>query len=395
MTKEKLKELQRLCIAKTEKNIERMGSELKGYRACEDGQFFRDLNASSGLQQSLSIGHIFVWIPSFFSGMGVMSYELTKNQKYLKWLYQFYKEYYNKVFETPLETMHDLGFIYSPYAVALYRLTGDTNMKKIGVKAAEELAKRFSPKGNYIRAWGRVDDVVPDYIDDELAQDHFFTKSKGLAIVDCMMNLPLLFWASGVTANPYFKRIACAHADMTLKYFIREDDSVAHAFRFDESTGEPLGITNFCGYSDDSFWSRGATWAMYGFVIAYKYTGDKRYLDASIRVSKAYIKELEEHMVPKGDFRIPQDEENLYDASAAAISACAFIELANYDKETQWLDYADKILETLSTEVFINNDIECPGIIKQTCGRNVYWICADYFFMEAIGKRLGNSVDGW
>lgn len=399
----KLKQLKDQLIKQTKSNMERMGDTLREYHGTDDGQYFKELEGDVSGKASLPVDHIFVWTPSFFTGMACLAYEATEDSAYLKWLNQFYDVYHKKVFDTPMDTMHDLGFMYSPYSVALYKLTGDLNMRRISLKAADELARRFYPKGNYIRAWGRVDEKIPAYVDEELAGNHFFTESKGLAIVDCMMNIPLLYWAAEETGIPYYANIANAHADMTLKHFIREDDSVVHAFRFDEGTGEPAGITNYCGYSDDSYWARGTTWAIYGFITAYQHTKDERYLEVSIRLAKAYLKELDETMVPVWDFRLPEDKtdnagrnaELNTDTSAAAVSACAFIELAKYDDETDWLLHADHIIESLMSEKYMNYDIECPGLLRGSNGVDQYWICGDYYFMEAVMKRLGETVGYW
>lgn len=395
MDNQRLLELYQLCINKTNTNIKKMGNNLREFSGREDGEYFKELEEGSDLKSSLTMNHLFVWTPSFYTGMACLAYEETKDENYLKWLNQFYNVYADKVFRTPMDTMHDLGFLYTPYAVALYKLTGDINMKKVGIKAAEELAKRYYPKGNYIRAWGRVDGKIPEYVDAELSKDHFFTESKGLAIVDCMMNLPLLYWASEATGSPYFSNIANAHADMTMDRFIREDNTVAHAFRFDEATGEPIGITNYCGYSDDSYWARGASWAIYGFVTVYSHTKDPKYLETSIRLANRYLEEVEEEVIPVWDFRLPESEEQRLDTSAASVCACAFIELAKYDKDPKWLKWADKIIEELATDRCLNTDIELPGIIKASNGRSVYWICGDYYFMEAISKRLGKTIGYW
>ena len=226
-------------ITKIENNMEKIGSDLREFKSSIDGNYL------ANREEAIKIGHIFNWTQSFFVGMALWSYLDTKNKKFLEWAESFKDSYKRKVFDTPLETMHDVGFLYSPFAVMLYNITGDEEYKEIGIKAADVLAMRYEPKGGYIRAWGRMDYKTPEYVDSGLAKDHFFTESKGLAIIDCMMNLPLLFWASEVTGHPFYKRIAMMHADTTMKYFIRDDYSVKHAFRFSESTGEPLGETNY------------------------------------------------------------------------------------------------------------------------------------------------------
>ncbi|GKX28200.1 glucuronyl hydrolase [Vallitalea longa] len=395
MSKKSMEQLKKLCIDKTLNNMNGIKTNLREYSSCKEGNYFEELTNEKHKNISLDLSHIFVWTPSFFTGMACLAYNETNKPMYLKWLNCFYDKYYHKIFDTPMNTMHDLGFLYSPYSVALYKLTGDVNQKKVAIKAAEELAKRFMVKGNYIRAWGRLDDKIPEYVSEELSKNHFFTESKGLAIIDSMMNIPLLYWATEVTGNSYFADIANAHAHMTLKYFIRDDYSVYHAYRFDEKTGEPIGGTNYCGYSDESYWARGAAWAIYGFAIAYRYTHKAEYIEAANKLANEFIENIKETIVPIWDFRLPENEKPNKDTSAAAVAACGFIEIAKLTDNGKMLIWADRIIEKLSEQEYLNEDINCPGMLKQSNGRDVYWICGDYFYMEAIYKRLNDIEIFW
>jgi unsaturated chondroitin disaccharide hydrolase len=399
------------AIKKTENNIKEIGLDLREFVACHDGMYFKEPR-----EQYIKLSHIFNWTQSFFTGMAYWSYKITKDEKYLKWLYSFCDEYYKKVFETPFETMHDTGFLYTPYAVALYKLTGDPNMKKIGVKAADELAKRFVPNGGFIRAWGRMDDNIPKYVDSELAKNHFFTESKGLVIIDCMMNLPLLFWASEVTGNPYYKRIATMHADTTLKYFVREDNSVCHAYRFNEETGEPIGVENYCGYDKESHWARGTSWAIYGFAIAFAYTKKEEYLDTAVKLAKKFIALCEEDGMPVWDFRLPKDKPAMYcgkkqdwinwdigdaenrkynlDTSAAAITVCGIYEILKHNSDYKLSNAADKMLNTLA-EKYIDYSLDTNGLLKCQNGSMTYTSFGDYYFMEALSKKLYDYERIW
>lgn len=183
-------------IKKLKNNINKIGTDIREFPACSSGRYF-----DKPVEECIGLDHIFGWTQSFFTGMAYWGYIYSKDIKFIQWMNRLYPQYEKKIYKTPLETMHDLGFTYSLYAVALYKLTADDRMKQLGIKAADELAKRYIPNGGYIRAWGRMDNVVPDYVDIELAKDHFFIESKGLAIIDTMMNLPLLFWASEAWAS--------------------------------------------------------------------------------------------------------------------------------------------------------------------------------------------------
>ena len=238
-----------LCVRKTRVNIKRLADEPKTAALAEDGNYF------NWQENFYEIGN---WTSSFFTGMALLAWRETEDEYFLKQVLRLAPHYREKVFNRYVDTHHDLGFLYSLYSVALYKLTGDTEHREVGLRAAEVLAQRFNPKGNFIRAWGHMNT----------------TEQDNMAIIDCLMNLPLLYWATQETGDQKYHNIAVKHADMALKYFIRPDDSVNHAFRFDLKTGEPVGADNYCGYDKDSYWARGTTWAIYGFALSYGYTRD-------------------------------------------------------------------------------------------------------------------------
>lgn len=372
-------------LTKIEKNIDKIGTDLREYKACKDGNYLHNR------ETAIKLSHIFNWTQSFLVGISLWAYVDTNNEKYLDWAEQFKNQYREKVFETPGETMHDLGFLYSTYAVMLYNITGDEEYKKIGVKAATELAMRFIPNGRYIRAWGRMDGKIPDYVDPELAKNRFFADSEGLAIIDCMMNLPLLFWASKVTKKPFYARVAIMHADMTSEYFVREDFSVRHAYRFSEKLGIPLYEDNDCGYSVGSHWARGTSWAIYGYAIAYKYTQIDKYKDISMKLLEKFAEESK-WGIPVWDFRLPADSEKSIDTSAAAIVLCAILELENSAGVKKFESYKEVLRKKLKT--YVNYDENVMGILREQNGNHKYALYGDYFYIESLMKE-NSSIDVW
>lgn len=391
-------------IRKITNNTKKIGSNLREFSACNDGQYFKEPR-----EQFHAIGHIMNWTTAFFNGMALHAYEWSGDEELLKWNDQFFNEYNDKVFT--METMHDLGFLYSPYAVYIYNITGDEKYKSLAIKAADELAKRFNPFGNYISAWGRVDNCVSDYVSGEMLKDGFFQKGDGLAIVDCMMNLPLLFWASEATGNPFYKRVAICHAETTIKYFIRDDYSVVHACRFNPLTGEYMHEENYCGYSDGSYWARGTTWAIYGFAIAYRYTKKQEYLDLAIKLCEKFIENCEDDFVPIWDFRLPKDapasacgrnkpdwdvtkqENTKYnrDVSAAAICICAIKEISKHKKVEKMEKYAENALQSLINKYYVADE-NIPGILSQQNGQGSFTSFGDYYFVEALED---NEITIW
>lgn len=265
----------------------------------------------------------------------------------------------------------------------MYKLTGDMNMKELGVCAADCLAKRYVPQGHYIRAWNRMDGRVPKYVDEALANDHFFTESDGVMIVDCMMNLPLLFWASEETGHPFYKNVAVSHIDTAVKHLVREDASIAHAYRFYTETGKPMRMENYCGYSVDSYWARGTAWMIYGLAIAFKYTENETYLDLFEKITAKFIENCEEDGVPVWDFRIPEEADQKKDTSAAAIACCAVKLYGKYRKNESFEAYVKKTMASLTNQYF-DSSLATNGLLRESNGRDVYTSFGDYFFMEAL-----------
>ena len=210
---------------------------------------------------------------------------------------------------------HDVGFIWHISAGANYRLTGNRDSYLRNMFAANILAGRYNMKGGYIRAWNDESQI-------------------GYAIIDCMMNIPLLYWASKETGDDRYKHIAMSHADKTLKYHIREDGSVYHIMDYDPQTGEVNNTYGGQGYSNTSSWSRGQSWGVYGFTLSYIHTGEERYLNTAKKIANYFIAACCDDYLPKSDFRRPA-EPVLYDASAGLIAACGLIELSRVLDENE------------------------------------------------------------
>jgi unsaturated chondroitin disaccharide hydrolase len=313
--------------------------------------------------------------------MALLAWRDTEDEYFLNQVLRLAPHYREKVFTHHLDTHHDLGFLYSLYSVALYKLTGDKAHREVGLRAAEMLAQRFNPKENFIRAWGHLNTT-----------DH-----DNMAIIDCLMNLPLLYWATKESGNQKYHDIAVRHADMVLKYFVRPDDSVCHAFRFDLQTGQPIGPDNYCGYSKDSYWARGATWAIYGFALSYGYTQQKKYLEASVRLAKKFVSELDDQIVPVWDFRLPANEPRIRDASAAVVAVCGFQELAKHCvADSEIMKAKNALLDRIYHKDYLDYNDACPGVLKNAYGnKNAYSSWGDYFLMEALSQELAMGETFW
>lgn len=281
---------------------------------------------------------------------------------------------------------HDNGFKWLPTAVADYKLTGNKESKNRGLLAANNLAGRFNPAGSFIRAWN----------------DNGDGSTAGWAIIDCMMNLPLLYWAGEETNDPRFKHIAVAHGYTAMKYFIREDGSANHIVEFNPETGEFIRAMGGQGYKEGSSWTRGQAWALYGFTLSYIHTKNKDFLDTAKRVADYFISNIPDDGIIPVDFCQP--EEPAYeDSTAAAIAACGLLELKKYVDDAhkeKYYNSAIKLLITLEEKRCSFTDEKDNIVEKCTAAyhdkeHEFSIIYGDYYFIEAILKLTGKELFIW
>ena len=210
---------------------------------------------------------------------------------------------------------HDSGFKWLPTSGAHYRIDGDKASYNRLMLASDNLAGRFNTAGGFLRAWNDKRDG----------------SRAGWAIIDCMMNLPLLYWASDLTKDPRYGQIARIHAQTAMKYFIREDGSVNHIVEFHPATGEFLTSHGGQGYRQGSTWTRGQAWAIYGFVLSYLYTKEEGYLQSAEKTADYFRENIPDEGGIPVDFRQPPDC-TWEDSTAAAIAACGMLELSKIVK---------------------------------------------------------------
>jgi unsaturated chondroitin disaccharide hydrolase len=270
-------------------------------------------------------------------------------------------------------------------SVANYRLTKNKESRRRGLHAANLLAGRYNPAGKFIRAWNE--------------------DRRGWIIIDTMMNLPLLYWASRETGDPRFLFIAENHADTTLNAIIRPDGSCNHIAILSPDTGERLETPAGQGYAPGSSWSRGQSWAVYGFALTCRHTGLKKYLDTAKKAAHYVIANLSQNgWLPLVDFRSP-GEPRKYDSTAAMIRVCGLLEIASQVDEHERSLYTDSALMILRAceNAFADWDAEKDGIIgkgtaayhEKPGNTEVPIIYGDYFFTEAILRLLENDFLIW
>ncbi len=326
---------------------------------------------------------IAMWTNGFWPCMMLQMYQATGDEEFLNIARQCEEKLDEALYDYD-KLIHDVGFMWDISAFADYRLTGNYHARQRGLTAAAALMSRFCLHGGFIRAWN-------------------LPQAQGWAIIDCMMNLPLLYRASEATGDERFAQIAQAHADMALKYFVRADGSCEHVVELDIQTGEKIGKPHTQGYSVDSSWSRGQAWGIYGFALSYIFSGNVDYLDAAKRIAHYFLACTAYDDVPDVDFRAPAQPIKK-DSTAAACAACGLIEIARCVPEYEqslYLDGAVRLLKGLTKSCCDFSEEEMSILQMGTeeyhskNGVHIPIIYGDSFYMEALRKLLGCEFLFW
>ena len=340
--------------------------------------------------------HPAVWTSGFWGGLNWLLYNYTKNENY-----KLTAESSEKLMDEALSNFpalhHDVGFMWHLVCGASYSLTGNSDSKTRNLFAAASLFSRFvmdEQGGGFIRAWngwGWDGHAVDDW-----------------SIIDCLMNIPLLYWASRELNDDRFKRVAMAHADMAIDCHLRPDGSVAHIVEHNRADAHEVVKTyGGQGIEVGSSWSRGQSWALYGFTLSYIHTGEERYLNAAKQVANYFIANCCDDWLPRVDFRSPE-EPVYYDSTAGACAACGLLELAKRLPENEGGMYAHAAIKMLKAmgERFCDFDpandhmlgygsVRYPTDEKHMNGMHISIIYGDYFYTEAVLKLLGEEFLAW
>ncbi len=319
------------------------------------------------------------WTNGFWGGIMWLLYQDTGEERYQE-IARISERKLEKCFDQYYGLHHDVGFMYLPTAVADYRLTGNEEGRRIGMHAANLLAGRFNPVGKFIRAWNQNED----------------NDTRGWAIIDCLLNLSLLYWASEESGDPRFRQIAMMHADTVLANFVRPDGSVCHIVEFDPESGRMVKSYGGQGYGDGSSWTRGQGWAVYGFANSYTHTGKKEYLEAARKVADYCIANLPESGIIPVDFRQPQ-EPAWEDSCAACVIACGLLEVARHVSDSEKEKYENAAVTILHAIADTRADWteNCDAIVQNCTGayhspeHHFTMVYADYYFIEGLYKLAG------
>ncbi|MGY5355901.1 glycoside hydrolase family 88 protein [Wenyingzhuangia sp. IMCC45467] len=326
------------------------------------------------------------WTSGFWPGELWYLYEYTNKKEWEQTADKF-TEYLKPLSVTPALD-HDLGFqVFNSYGNG-YRLTKNPDYKDVILKTADTLATLFNPNVGTILSWPRD---VPNM---EWPQHN--------TIMDNMINLELLFWASKNGGDKSLYDMAVSHADVTMKNHFRPDYTSYHVVVYDKDTGKKIKGVTHQGYSDDSMWARGQSWAIYGYTMVYRETKDPKYLEFAKKVTQVYLDRLPEDLIPYWDFNDPKIPNTTRDASAAAVVASALLELSTFVEDAELSKYyvgkAEGMLKELSNH-YQSKDVNTALLLHSTghapASSEIDYsiIYADYYYVEALLRLKKMKID--
>ncbi|MEO8614672.1 MAG: glucuronyl hydrolase [Luteolibacter sp.] len=278
-------------------------------------------------------------------------------------------------------THHDTGFvIFDSYGNG-HRITGNAAYRPIILRTAESLASRYCKETGMIRSWGEIGD-----------------REQFIVIMDNMMNLELLVWASENGGPEELREIAISHADRTLELFFRPDGGTCHAIELDPANGNLRRRFTAQGKADDSTWSRGQAWAIYGFSYMHEATGDPRYLAAALTAADYFLVRLPQDQLPPSDFDSNLIGVEFKDSSAAAIVASALLRIYQLvetpELKERYFEAAESMLQALTLPPYFSEGDDRASLLLYSARNyhpdpdhrltNTSLIWSDYYFLETV-----------
>ncbi|NGZ74419.1 glycoside hydrolase family 88 protein [Saccharibacillus alkalitolerans] len=326
----------------------------------------------------------FEWTSGFWTGMLWLAYELTGEAKYRRAAESQLPDYRARLDGKIGTDTHDLGFLYSLSAVNEYRITGNPKAREAGLMAAELLAARYLPEAGIIQAWGNLNDP----------------EERGRMIIDCLMNLPLLYWASEESGDPRFAEYARSHVRQSARYLVRPDRTTYHTYYMDAETGEPKYGTTHQGHADDSCWARGQAWGIYGFMLSYLHTQDSELLRLSKTLADYFAERTPADGVVYWDLVFLAGNAQERDSSASAVAACGLLEMARQlpagSAQRQEAERQAFAILTALDAGYTTRDLPgSNGVLKhgvynkpRGIGVDECTIWGDYYYFEALVRVL-------
>jgi unsaturated chondroitin disaccharide hydrolase len=320
------------------------------------------------------------WTSGFWPGLLWLAYEVSGQPRYREAAASYLPGFRQRLAGRIDVDHHDLGFLYIPTCIAAFRLTGDLEAKQTALAAADCLMERYLPAAGIIQAWGDLHDP----------------RQRGRIIIDCLMNLPLLHWASEMSGDQRYRDAAVSHLERSQRYLVRGDASSFHTFHFDPLSGAALYGSTHQGHSDESSWARGQAWGIYGFALNHRHAPELGLLDTAMRQADYFLAHLPADRIAYWDLAFSDGSGEPRDSSASAIAVCGLLELAGQipdgARRQHYQAEAASILEALWSG--------CAGKLPASSGllrHGVYHkrgdqgideanLWGDYYYLEALAR---------
>lgn len=330
------------------------------------------------------------WTDGFWTGLLWLAYEVTGDNKYRDRAMENVGSFLYRV-ENRIELdHHDLGFLYVPSCVAAYRLTGSEDAHRAALLAADKLMERWVEKGQFLQAWGP-----------------FNSPEHCRFIIDCMLNLPILYFAADETGNQEYREKSRKHFQTTVDNIIRPDGSAFHTFYMNPETGEPDHGATRQGYSDDSAWARGQAWGIYGIPLNMRHLDDMSYTETWRAMANYFINRLPQDSICYWDLIFGDGSGQSRDSSAAAAAACGFMEMAPMlGKDDPDAAVYQGVTNAMMRSLINGYTSEDHSPLRPILYHGVYsWhsgkgvdegnIWGDYYFMEALVRSSKSWNPYW
>jgi len=371
LTKEKLEAALAVALKKVDKLAESFTADFPS--ACSYDGAYKHSENNGG------------WTQCFYTGILFLAYEFTKDKKYLDLALKLVESFINRVDNMVGMGDHDIGFDFSLSTVAAYKITGEKRYLEKSLDAARVLANRFREKGQFIQIAGEAD-----------CQDPKLYR----LIIDCLMNVNLLYFAGEASGDAEFTRKGFAHFNTTMETVIRENGSSFQNFYFDQATGERLGGGTKQGLSASSCWSRGQAWGVTGVPFTYSYMHNDEIIPKYYKIADYFLDNLPEDLIAYWDLDFTEGEEPR-DSSASAIAVCGLLEATRGSMplddahKARYAAAANDIMAALIDRCAVPAECDTDGIIAHgtyyyagNLGIDECCIWGDYFYMEALMRLL-------
>lgn len=319
------------------------------------------------------------WTNGFWTGELWLGYEYTNEEAMKKLAQANDRSFLDRVKKRIELDHHDLGFLYTPSCMAEYKLLHTPEAKEASILAADKLIERYQEVGGFIQAWG------------ELGKPEHYR-----LIIDCLLNIQLLFWASEQTGDSKYAQMATQHFYTSANNVIRDDASAFHTFYFDPKTGEPVKGVTRQGYSDDSAWARGQAWGIYGIPLTYRFVKDEDCFGLFKGMTNYFLNRLPKDHVSYWDLIFGDGSGHSRDSSATATAVCGMHEMLKHlpevDSDKLTYKYAMHAMLRSLIDNYANREIKpgrpllLHGVYSWHSGKGVDEgnIWGDYYYLEAL-----------